>query len=352
MSIATGQITIVDYNDALTLTGFIGSNHPKTQMFNPDNATFAPNWAVSNLVLTPSLYKLGTTADVITSNAVVSVKWYEGTSTTPITSAGNYALSGVKSHILTVKKNLLLDLPGLDFICEVTYLDPITTLQLKHKMSITFSKTINGGGIATALAYAPQGNVFKNEEITWLTAYCTLWRGSVEDTDKVTYTWFVQDPNATSDTGGGVGWRKLTSDTPNQFTGVTTATISVHADAVPSYLVLKCIILDTDTASGTYNQKFSDTISFIDNSDPIQIIVHSTGGTAFKNGEGSSTLTAQVYQAGQEVDSTGTKYTYTWSKYTQAGLLDQNFSKTGKSIQVTGDDVDVKAVFNISLTNK
>lgn len=37
MSKAQGQFTIIDYNDALTLTGYIGSNLAKSQMFNPDN---------------------------------------------------------------------------------------------------------------------------------------------------------------------------------------------------------------------------------------------------------------------------------------------------------------------------
>ena len=55
MSRAQGQFTIIDYNDALTLTGFIGSSLAKTQMFNPDNNTYNPNWASTNLVLTPSL---------------------------------------------------------------------------------------------------------------------------------------------------------------------------------------------------------------------------------------------------------------------------------------------------------
>ncbi len=36
MSKAQGQFTIIDYNDALTLTGYIGSNLAKTQMYNPD----------------------------------------------------------------------------------------------------------------------------------------------------------------------------------------------------------------------------------------------------------------------------------------------------------------------------
>lgn len=40
MSKAQGQFTIIDYNDALTLTGYIGSNLAKTQMYNPDNDSY------------------------------------------------------------------------------------------------------------------------------------------------------------------------------------------------------------------------------------------------------------------------------------------------------------------------
>lgn len=100
MSKAQGQFTIIDYNDALTLTGYIGSNLAKTQMYNPDNGSYNPNWTTTNLVLTPSLYVIGTTADQITSASVTSVKWYVGSSTTAITANSTYALSGAKSHIL------------------------------------------------------------------------------------------------------------------------------------------------------------------------------------------------------------------------------------------------------------
>ena len=133
MAIATGQISIIDYNDALTLTGFISSNHSKTQMYNPDNAGYTPNWASTNLVLTPSLYKLGTTTDIITSTEITSVKWFEAGSSTAIASSGNYTLSGAKSHILTIKANLLAGLPGKDWICEVTYRDSTTNLDFSIK---------------------------------------------------------------------------------------------------------------------------------------------------------------------------------------------------------------------------
>lgn len=69
--------------------------------------SYSPDWTSKNLVLTPSLYVIGTTTDQITSSAVTSVKWYIGSSTTAITSSGSYALSGAKSHILTVKGNVM-----------------------------------------------------------------------------------------------------------------------------------------------------------------------------------------------------------------------------------------------------
>ena len=55
MSKAQGQFTIIDYNDALTLTGYIGSNLAKTQMYNPDNGSYTPDWKTKNLVLTPCM---------------------------------------------------------------------------------------------------------------------------------------------------------------------------------------------------------------------------------------------------------------------------------------------------------
>ena len=354
MAIATGQISIIDYNDALTLTGFIGSNHPKTQMYNPDNGGYTPNWATSNLVLTPSLYKLGTTTDIITATEVTSVKWYESGSSTVITNAGNYALSGTKSHILTIKNNVLAGLPAKDWICEVTYRDATTNLDLVHKMSISFSRVINGGGIADAVAFAPDGNVFKNGNVTSLRGQCDLWRGSVIDSTKVTYQWYQQDSTVVADQGGGVGWRKLV-ETANVTTGVTSNTVTIFAAAVSSYAVFKCLIKDTDSSSNTYNQTFIDTISFIDNSDPLQISITSSGGDVFKNGVGSTTLTARVFQAGAEVDTAGTKYTYRWYKYDKNGTLDANFGgtgvayKTGKTLSVGDADVNVKATFSVEI---
>lgn len=346
---ATGQISIIDYNDALTLTGFIGSNLAKSQMFNPDNGSYNPDWTQKNLVLTPSLYKLGTTNDVITSSNVVSVKWFEANSNQAITNNESYALSGQKNHILTIKRNLLSGLPARDWICEVTYKDPSTSLNLIHKTSITFSRVVNGGGIADAVAWCPDGNIFKNNSVSSLIAQCDLWRGSLIDNTNVSYQWYQQDSSIDVDQGGGRGWKKLT-DSQGRFLNCTSNKMTVFNEAVLDFAVFKCVIKDTDSASNTYNKTFIDTISFIDNSDPIQVSIESSGGDVFKNGVGSTTLNARLFQAGNEIDLQGTKYTYNWKKFDKDGILVPEFKKRGKKITIGSDDVDIKATFSIEIS--
>lgn len=357
MSKAQGQFTIIDYNDALTLTGYIGSNLAKTQMFNPDNSTYSPDWSSTNLVLTPSLYVIGTTTDQIASTNVQSVKWYVGSSTTAITTGGNYALSGTKNHILTVKGNTMAGLPGIDYRCVITYKDSSTGLEITHPLTISFSRVVNGGGIVDLLVTTPLGNVFKNSEVATLTAKGELWRGSSVDTTNVTYKWAIMDSSVSSsssagyDADFGTGWYKL-ADTTGKYTGTSTATITVYASAVESYAVFKCCCKDTDSASATYNSKFYDVATFIDNADPLQVQITSTGGDVFKNGVGSTVLKAVVYQAGVEVDAAGSG-TYTWTKYNKDGAIDTSWGtsgkKTGKTLSVSSSDVATKATFMVEV---
>lgn len=348
MSMAQGQFTIIDLNDATTLTGYIGSNLAKTQMYNPDNDSYMPDWSTTNLVLTPSLYVAGTSEDKIASSDVQQVKWYDGSSASAIATGGAYALSGAKSHILAVKQNVLAGLPGKDYRCEITYLDPTTGLEMKHVMTISFSRVVNGSGITDLLITTPNGNIFKNEEIASLTIKAELWRGSAVDTTNVTYQWFVMDPDAEIDEGGGIGWKRIT-DSTGRHSGAATSTLTVYAAAVDSYAVYKCAATDTDSSSPTYNQKFIDTAAIVDQSDPLQVIIQSTGGDVFKNGEGSTVLTAKCYRGGVEVDTSGSG-TYTWRKYDKNGSLVSGFNKSGKTLSVGSADVDVKATFLVEVT--
>ena len=48
--IATGQISIIDYNDALTLTGFISSNNQRLSSITRITGIYNPDWSESNLI--------------------------------------------------------------------------------------------------------------------------------------------------------------------------------------------------------------------------------------------------------------------------------------------------------------
>ena len=80
----------------------------------------------------------------------------------------------------------------------------------------------------------------------------------------------------------------------------------------------------------------------------IQIL--SSTGTVFKNGTGSTILTAHIYQGGIELDSEGTVFNYQWKKYDAAGNLIPSFTATTKSITVTANDVDVLGTFEVEIT--
>lgn len=360
-TLATSQITIIDYNDAISLTGFISSNKALTQIYNPDNGSFSPDWTVSPyMVLTPSLFIMGTASDIITSNNIQSIKWYDGSApTTELVANTTYGLSAFtagQNRPLTIKTNVLTgNTLSKDYVCEIVYKDPSTGLNLTYKTSASVSRITNGGGITNAVVTSPDGNIFKNGGNATLTAKAELWRGNTVDTTLVTYQWFIQDGSQSTDAGGGVGWKKLDSTYNVGTTGYTTNTLTIPNSAVANLNVFKCVIKDTDSASATYNQTFAQSIVFIDQTDPVQVSVTSSGGDVFKNGVGSSVLTAKVFQAGAEIDTAGTKYTYKWYKYDKNGTLDPNFGgtgvsfKTGKTLNVGDADVDTKATFSVSV---
>lgn len=81
MSLATGQITIVDLNDALTLQGYLSSDKPLVQMVDANSAVlqYSPSWVASNINVKASLYALGTATDLLASSiptSIVGIKWF------------------------------------------------------------------------------------------------------------------------------------------------------------------------------------------------------------------------------------------------------------------------------------
>lgn len=164
--IAMSQYTIVDYNDKVSLVSTIASNLDNTQQYSPSEERFIPDWTQTNLVLTASLYKGDSETNIINSGDVTSIKWYklsilDGKKPVPLSNGADYSILGNK---LTVTQNVLNDKDSIDFICEITYKDPLTTETLLAKSTITFSRVRNGGSLTKAVASLPNGNSLQNNK--------------------------------------------------------------------------------------------------------------------------------------------------------------------------------------------
>ena len=90
----------------------------------------------------------------------------------------------------------------------------------------------------------------------------------------------------------------------------------------------------------------------ISGQDAYSIYITSTAGGYFKNSTGTTTLTAIILQGNQELDSDGTKYSYTWTKYLQNGKQDTTFIKVGKSITVNASDINEMATFEVEVSDE
>ncbi len=345
--ISTGQITITDHNDAVSLSAFITANHARTQVYNPENKTYTPDWKTNVLTLTPSLFTSTSGGDdVIATAAVTSIKWFDGDQ--EITQTTTNYLLGAK--VLTIRENVLSGTTtAKTFICEIRYLDSKTNSTLVQKCDITFSKSSNGSGTTIAQIQQPSGDVFKNGGGSELTAKADLLRAAGYDTTGNAFQWYRLD---------GASYTKLLVET-DTLKGVTTNTLTVYPDAVAGLETFKVEITDNDSTSGTQGQIFSAYCTFIDQTDPILVKVESSAGETIKNGVGSTTLTARLFQSGSEIDAweeakENYEYTYTWSCADEFGEP-RNFAsggatKVGKRLVVDQTDIINKGIFNVEVS--
>ena len=76
-------------------------------------------------------------------------------------------------------------------------------------------------------------------------------------------------------------------------------------------------------------------------SDPIQVFLESQKGFTIKNNSNDVDVKAILYRGGQEIDTAGTSYTYSWKLYNNAGTsVVKTYS--GKNITVAKADVTGK----------
>lgn len=342
--IARGQISIIDLNDAKSLNMYLRSSQPTTQIFNSDNNSFVPDWSASPfLVITPELFVSGTTADQMGQVKTKPVYTINGS-----TNLADYGatVADRAPYALTINKNMV-NCSQLRVQISAVYTDPnIASFETPVKAEIQFTKTTNAGATICAIGYTPKGNVFKNDQTSTLTAHCDMWRGSSIDNTDVSYQWYKMNTDG--------AWEALTEKKAYGCTGYSTNELTVPASAVLNFDAFKCEITDTDASSGTYNTKVSDVITFFDQSDPYYVEIYSTTGDKLMNGQGSTTLSAKVWQAGEcfEDSDANSKFTFKWKKFFSSGVQDAAFAKTGSSITVNASEISQKATFVCELFSK
>lgn len=326
MAISVGQITILDFNDAVTLTGYISSNHTKSVRYDGNNEAYTPNFPSNNLVLTPSLFKAGAPTDIMISGTnVKSVTWTRKSNI----QTGENALSAGEAMGASFPKALTVSSQpfsatvfSIEYICTIVYTDPVTDLDLIYKNSITFNKVTEGNNIAIAEITANPGFAFKNKLPATLTLTAVLYRGATKDTTNLTYK-----------------WEKLVGAAWTVISGATSSTYTVSQTSVDSMQQYRVVI--TDTLVG--DNYTSDPATVLDFNDPIQVIPSSSNGVIFKNGVIDTDVTANLYQNGEEIDVAGTEYSYSWAKVDKNGT--STTFGTGKTVSVGSADISARATF-------
>ena len=204
-----------------------------------------------------------------------------------------------------------------------------TTLKInwsKVNSGPTGAKGEAGADAIFAVVESTSGKlVFTDSDSSPIELKAYLNKGGVIQTNDVTYLW--------KSIPLGVGGSKQI--------------LTVSRDDVPSARSFVCTI--------TYNGKtYTDSIALSDKTDAIYCTIESSNGDRFTNKNINTTLKCRVFNAYGEVDTLGTKYTYTWEKYVN-GVKDENWQnddKNKKTISITSDDVSAKATFSCTVTTK
>lgn len=124
-TLTTNQVTFVDYTDSRKLEVYIISNLPQTQIYNPNNLTYSPDWSSTNLQLSADVFL---DYEEITN---ASVTWYEQVGTNSKTTLGT-------SATITVSTNKMLgSITSVTYICEAIYQNTSARAQITFVRSDT-----------------------------------------------------------------------------------------------------------------------------------------------------------------------------------------------------------------------
>jgi hypothetical protein len=354
--VTTGQITIVDNNDARPLTAFISASPGALQTFSKDETSIAylPDWETANtnvgLILTARVYAGGTggasdvtgqltnrkwstdlstaitgTAALVSSNASLSALFNSGAGKTFT------AVNNTTTSTLTIKSNIINTLAQATIYFEGDYTDPVTGLVSHVVASIVLHK-VNTGTNAVYLLIEGNQTIEQGTNATKGvgSAVARLIRaGGVVDASGITYRWYENNggtaiyntaPFTTEygmkttavATGPSVAPSTIGQNLPTLATDWSTYnTLAIHETAVADMGVYR---VEAQDADGNIYQAY---FTVYDIADPYDLKVISSSGDILQNGVGNTNLTPQVRYGSTLLGLSG--WTFTWTFYNKDG---------------------------------
>lgn len=350
--VSTGQITIVDTNDARPITAWMTANPGTQQVFTKDESTvnFTPSWYSANtntgIQLSPQVYVGTTSSSTNVTNLLTNRKFTLAVGGAALTNASsetnfvddsNTAVSTPYTIVadgsntyLRIRGNLKDTTGAYTYFFEGDYTDPATGLVSHVVCQITLNTVKTG---TNAVYINKRGNDTIEVGASTTTYGCItadLVRSAGIDTTGLTYKWYEATSGtqiSTSLSGyatkygfkttaaganpvGGSG--DLGVNVPAVGAGNIYNTMTIAPAAVTDMMTYRVDITDADAK--TYSQYFT----VYDVSDPYQLSIISSTGDKLQNGQGSTVLTPVVYYGAVKVPSL-TGWTFTWYFYDKNG---------------------------------
>jgi hypothetical protein len=350
--VSTGQITIVDTNDARTITAVLVANGATQQIYTKDESTvtYVPSWFTTNLVITPQIAIGGMTSAqtwAALSNKTFALTAGGAALTTASTSASfvnnsdvvvntpfvvTHAAAGSSTpSTIAIAANLKDSVAAFTLFFDADFVDPTTLLVTHITCQITLT-TVKTGTNAVFITLRGQTSI---EEATGsvknnIAIAADLVRSSGIDTTNLTYKWYedgggVQITTSLASYATKYGLKTSSAGTvptatgtdlgvniPGVGTGNAFNTLVINETAVADIEIYKVEITDGD--SKTYVAYFT----IYDLSDPYEVRVLSSTGDKLQNGQGSTVLTPEVFYGATKVSSL-TDWSFTWFFYDRNG---------------------------------
>lgn len=361
-AVARGQISFIDLNDGKSLSLYLASNRPLTQLHYIDGLVgYSPDYTTEPLIITPTLYISGST-----TNQIGQIKdtphWVingvdVNTEANPDTLITANFPSGVAfdtdtedaehPYALRITSNTVVNTPQMTIFCSAIYWDRDTQTEMRVSTSITVTKMDVAPG--TIVAYIMADGTFLNGESDERKLHCVVQRGvkkgnaiaGDDDGGQFSFEWFRQDdpggadafewhkivtaysgPGGTPATGEiedtGDNWEEIL---PFGIRGAGTDTIIVPASTITNYDHFMCLVTDIEQGSGTIGHQVATTaVSLHDISDPYSIDFKSPAGTVMTSGTSFLETKASVWCRGHELDDNKQNgFNYLWTKSDKDG---------------------------------